>query len=338
MSKSLPIKQPSLTYKGKLPTNITITSKLSDKPTENVVYKCTSCGEEFKSQKNNFYISKSPLYEMNNGFLTVCKQCVDGRYIAALEVCDQREDKAIELMCQTFDWYYSPVALNYAINALSDGQTLLRSYISRLSLSHVSAKGTTYLDTVKANMENDPEVIAAREELEKRNAPPQPKEVSEAVRKKWGTGFTPDEYEFLEDHYTALAGKIIEGDDVSESIVRDLCQLKVLQNRAAKANDDAAYVKYQKAYTDTLKSPDLRSAKSKGGAATDAQASWGKFIEMVEKYTPAEYYKDDKMFDDASGIKDYFKRFFVRPFKNFFTGSTELDPEYSVKQEDVESD
>ena len=79
-------------------------------------------------------------------------------------------------------------------------------------------------------------------------------------------------------------------------------------------------------------------APTLGGAATDAQASWGKFIEMVEKYTPAEYYKDDKMFDDASGIKDYFKRFFVRPFKNFFTGSTELDPEYSVKQEDVESD
>ena len=238
-------------------------------------------------------------------------------------------------MCQTFDWFYSPVALTYAISALSDGQTLLASYVGRLGLSHVSAKGTTYLDTISAALANDPEAVAAREELERKNKPPEEPDVDEALRKRWGSGYSPDEYEFLENHYASLSGKIIEGDDVSEALVRNLCEIKVLQNRAA--GDPAQYAKYQKVYNDTLKSQDLRSNKTKAGA-TDAQAAWGKYIEMVEKYTPAEYYKDQKLFEDESGIRDYFKRFFVRPFKNFFTGSNELDPEFSVKQEDVDGD
>lgn len=301
-------------------------------------YRCTSCGATFNTQRGHFYSTRSPLYAANGGYLPVCKDCVETRYQAVLATTDGREDVAIERICQTFDWFYSPAAFNYAIAGMSAGQSLLSSYVGRLGLTAVSRKGDSYLDSIRLDADGDPEIAAARKELDEKNAPPAPLEPEQSWIDKWGSGYTYDEYTFLNTQYEALSGKIIEGDDVSESIVRDLCQLKVLQNRAAKANDDAAYIKYQKAYTDTLKSPDLRSAKSKGGAATDAQASWGKFIEQVEKYTPAEYYKDDKMFDDASGIKDYFKRFFVRPFKNFFTGSTELDPEFSVKQEDVDGD
>lgn len=312
-------------------------SKSASMPTKKPIpsYKCTCCGTTFQTQRGHFYSTRSPLYAANGGYLPVCKDCTERRYQAALATTDGREDIAIERVCQTFDWFYSPAAFNYAVSGMSAGQSLLSSYVGRLGLTAVSRKGDSYLDTLRRESEGDPEAEALRKELDEKNAPPEPE--PEWVE-KWGTGYSMDEYAFLNVQYEALSGKIIEGDDVSESIVRDLCQLKVLQNRAAKANDDAAYIKYQKAYTDTLKSPDLRSAKSKGGAVTDAQASWGKFIEMVERYTPAEYYQDEKMFDDASGIKEYFKRFFVRPFKNFFTGSTELDPEYSVKQEDVESD
>lgn len=303
----------------------------------NTTYRCVCCGDTYSAQRGNFYSTHSALYAANGGYLPVCKKCVDIRFNAVLEVLDGREDLAVENMCQTFDWFFSPQVLNFALTALASGQSVMSSYISRLGLSHVVSKGTSYLDTMRVTASGDPETAALRAEFEEKNAPPPPREVDEAVKRRWGTGYTPDEYDFLEEHYAALSGKIIEGDDVSESLVRDLCNIKLLQNRAANNNDHATYAKYQKVYTDTLKSPDLRSSKTKAGA-TDAQASWGKYIEMVEKYTPAEYYKDQKLFDDESGIKEYFKRFFVRPFKNFFTGSTEADPEFSVKQEDVDGD
>lgn len=289
------------------------------------------------TQRGNFFSTHSSLFAANGGYIPFCKKCVEARYAATLEALDGREDYAIERMCQTFDWYYSPVVFNYALSGMASGQSLLSSYVSRLGLGYITKKGTSYLDTLKDLTGGDKESEDARRELDEKNAPPPPPEPTEEMVKMWGIGYSYDEYLLMNTQFEALAGKIIEGDDVSETIVKDLCKLKVLQTRAENSNDFNMYAKYQKLYTDTLKSPDLRSTKTKAGA-TDAQASWGKFIEMVEKYTPAEYYKDEKMFDDASGIRDYFNRFLVRPFKNFFTGSSEQDPEYSVKREDVESD
>ena len=60
-------------------------------------------------------------------------------------------------------------------------------------------------------------------------------------------------------------------------------------------------------------------------------ATWGTLIQTIENYTPAEVYKDKKLFRDHDKIEEYFQRYIVRPFRNFFTGSNELDPEHSIK-------
>ena len=51
---------------------------------------------------------------------------------------------------------------------------------------------------------------------------------------------------------------------------------------------------------------------------------------MIEKCTPADLYLRPKLFKDMDSAGEYYKRFVTRPFKNFFTGSRDQDPEFSV--------
>lgn len=55
---------------------------------------------------------------------------------------------------------------------------------------------------------------------------------------------------------------------------------------------------------------------------------------MIEKYTPAEYYKNQELFKDYDNIKDYFDRFILRPLKNLMHGTVDRDYEYRVKEEE----
>lgn len=60
----------------------------------------------------------------------------------------------------------------------------------------------------------------------------------------------------------------------------------------------------------------------------------GLWARDIEKYTPAEFYKDKKLFKDFDDIGSYCSRFIFRPLKNLLTGSKELDKEYKLSQEE----
>lgn len=40
-------------------------------------FHCTSCGKGFMRQKDNFNVSPSPYYARNNGYLPICKRCLE---------------------------------------------------------------------------------------------------------------------------------------------------------------------------------------------------------------------------------------------------------------------
>ena len=54
---------------------------------------------------------------------------------------------------------------------------------------------------------------------------------------------------------------------------------------------------------------------------------------MIEKYTPAEYYKDKKLYRDYDNLGEYISRFLFRPLKNLMFGTQDRDYEYYVKDE-----
>ena len=74
-------------------------------------FQCSCCGRRFKKQQTNFHHSDSPLYNGNNHYLTVCKNCVDNlldQYTAMLG----SQDAAMKRLCLKFDFYFSARLLN----------------------------------------------------------------------------------------------------------------------------------------------------------------------------------------------------------------------------------
>lgn len=60
----------------------------------------------------------------------------------------------------------------------------------------------------------------------------------------------------------------------------------------------------------------------------------GVWISDIEKFAPAEYYKDKSLYHDADGIGSYASRFIFRPLKNLLTGSKELDKEFNLSDKE----
>ena len=105
---------------------------------------------------------------------------------------------------------------------------------------------------------------------------------------------------------------------------------QVVADAVFEHGDADAYTKYTKSYQETLKSSKLRLSLDDDAGDGSDENCWGKFIQQIENYTPAELYKDKGLFADADSIGEYYRRFIVRPFKNFTTGSNDPDEEYRV--------
>ena len=112
--------------------------------------------------------------------------------------------------------------------------------------------------------------------------------------------------------------------------------MKILQTRALKNKNLDEYEKCTKLYQNTFKASKLKLG-SDINVENDDNAVWGKWIAQCEEICPADLYNDQKLFEDVDGIKEYFNRFIVRPFKNFFMGTKDMDDEYSINGEMDES-
>lgn len=299
---------------------------------EGTLYRCTVCGKMFRVQKGNFYVSHSMLYEGNNGFITVCRACSEKYYTYLTDFLSGNEEKALDRICSTFDWYYSDeiVASSKKISAT---QSRLSVYVRQMNLTQNRDKGITYLDTIR---DRSTGVIDTVEDLEEINESGE-KVISSKLIKQWGFGYEPEEYSMLAEHYKILTTQFTNADAVQDALIKDLCTIKVLQNRAMKKGDADSFDKFTKLYHSTLKAGGLKT-RSETDTLDDENACWGNFVKDIEVHVPADIYMNKKIFDDVDKVKEYFDRFILRPVKNFFSGSRIQDSEFSVLAGDDDGD
>lgn len=287
--------------------------------------RCTCCGKYYKVKKGNFPHSKSPLFASNERYTHVCRNCIDKYYEDLVKYFSGNEEKAIERICQIFDWYYDDEAWA-TTRKVSSSYSRVATYSSKVQLQQWTDRGTNYLDTIKKYAEQtigslkDFEVMKEQDKVS----------ISKAQVIRWGAGFTEDEYDTLDAHYKSLKEKIDVNDVIQDNLAKDLCEIKIQQIRARNKSDADMFQKFTKLYQETLKSANLKVKSSDADYANDDDACWGTYVMDIEKFTPADVYRDRALFKDVDGIKDYFHRFIVRPFKNFFTGSNEMDHEFSI--------
>ena len=297
-------------------------SKLTYEEPEKRLYYCTACGKSFKKQDSNFCKSLSPLFAGNNGYVHICKKCTDKLYYNLVDYFSKNEEKAMDRMCQLFDWYYSD-EIFAATRKISADRSRVCAYPAKTNLPQYEAKGKTYVDTIADRANN---VIHSLDELDEMKADGQTG-ITKAMFERWGQVSTEDIIA-LEDHYKMLKKQNPNCDNNQEIFIKDLCYTKLLQLKSFKDGNSGDFEKYTKLYRDTFKQAGLKTIQE-----TDAsgEETLGVTLAVISQYTPEEYYKDKKLYKDLDGIGEYFSRFVLRPLKNLVLGTTERDKEYCVK-------
>lgn len=305
---------------GKPPAKPAITNQDSTGGT----CKCSYCGKEYVSQTNNFFASDSPLYAGNNKRMTVCKKCIDKMLEDYTRVFDGDTSKAIERICQITDTYYSK--RQWRLIEESGRDKTFGEYIKTLNLS---SDKRSYSQTF---LEHIAEIEKLIEEASVIPVTPiETPEISVKTKMLFGSGFKDTEYESLQFEYDNWVD--MYGEPISKKhreLYVTLCYLKLQLQRSVQngENNTSTLSNAYKGILDAA-TTEIEDRKKKE-EANIALSPIGVFYQDIEKYTPAEYFKDKKLYEDFDHLKEYAQRFIFRPLKNLLTGSKDTDKEFNL--------
>lgn len=264
------------------------------------------------------------MWAQNNRYLPVCYSCIDELFEHYSNVLGSVE-AGVHRLCMKFDIYYDKNLFENTVAGTY--KNLFRAYVARTSLAYV--QGKTYDDTldIEAGIPFDTPNEFARFDITEK-----PKTASQRQIDEWGDGFTASEYSSMDGFYKDLTRFIDNNNVAKESLIRDLCKIRIQQDRALKRDDTSSYEKLTKLYQTTLANPALRTEDDQ---AIGYQDGLGKWVQEIEHYCPADYFADKSKYWDFFGIGEYIQRFIYRPLKNLMTGSRDKDPEYVVGDDDA---
>ena len=326
---------------------VAVTAKMSDVKSG---YNCCQCGETYDSEKD-FFKSASILYG-GRGKTIICKECMVNIFDAFTKrYGDVR--KAFKRLCMAYDIYYSDSLFD---KCMLDGNFSIAKYMSKMNM--INFKNRTFEDSLNEGFEFDgkpaSEVEAEirskiereiREEIKSefeqkyRNAQPatepEPEEdIDPKDIERWGPGLSLEDYNNLNSHYNLLKKANPNCDSNQEIFMNELCLTKMLQLRAVREGAPDVFSKMSEQYRKSFEKAGLKTVRD---ASADDSFDIGSYIEMIEKYTPAEYYKNkNSLYVDFDKIGEYIQRFMFRPLRNLQHGTKERDYEFYVKDEDVE--
>ena len=310
-------------------------------------YMCFRCGKHFKNT-NNFYKANNGAYK-DSGYLPICKDCLAELYD---QYCDMYGDerRAVQRLCMLLDLYYNDKI--YSLVSKKTPATILGNYIKYCNMRQYLGKSfdtslqkeNFEFNEQKAKIIVKPIEIAASDfdigdvretgetESELENDEP---EISDADILKWGAGLEYEDYEVLNNHYKGLMNANPGADSNQLIFIKNLCYTMMFQMRALRENDTDTYQKMANLYMSTFTKSKLQMAQETTSAE---DFKMGVNIETIEQFTPAEYYKDKKLFKDYDGLGEYAERFILRPLRNLMHGTTDRDYEYYVKDEEGDGD
>ena len=288
---------------------------------------CCSCGEPLALTK--FYKSNSVFYA--DGHLPICKECFSSKF--GHFAAEYHSNKmAMQRMCMTFDIYFNEAAFD---SCDTDDSTVLGNYFRKLNLSQ--HKGKTFEDSIKEGFDLSGDRKPAKETQEVVNVDSDDEEnenadmIDPADIEKWGAGLEPTDYTILNSHYRLLSSSNPQCDGNAEIFIIDLCYTKMQQMKAVRESRVDDYKKLTESYIKSFTQAGLKTVKD-----TNAMEDFtiGVNAETIEKYTPAEYYKNRSLYKDHDNIGDYIDRFLLRPLRNLMRGTKDRDAEFFVKDEE----
>lgn len=291
------------------------------KESEQVVYVCCQCNKPLASL-NDFYKAYSGLYA-RTGHLPICKDCLGKLLDLYIEKYGDVR-RAMQRLCMAFDLYYN----DSIFDTCDDGTSaMLGNYIKRLNM--VQYKGRTFDTTLDEGFEfNKPKKTSKKKDLDKDE--PEEEKIAQEDIDKWGFGFAQTDYDVLNSHYKLLKNANPNCDSNQEIFINDLCYTKMQQMKAVREGRVDDYNKLTESYRKSFQQAGLKTVRDSN---LNDEFTIGVTAEMIEKYTPAEYYKNKELYKDYDNIGGYIERFLLRPLRNLMHGTKDRDYEFYVKDD-----
>jgi len=272
-----------------------------EKEDEPNFYKCSSCGTPYEKLDDNFPASQSELYAGLNYHLPICKKCMDTLFEHYTNAYGGNEDDAIRRICELYDMYYNASLLS-ASRKITKNRSRIHTYISRANLTQY--KGKTYDSTLDEERNN---AITSLEDLDEIKEKSDINVTKNSI-KIWGFGFSPEDYEFLNNQFSDWRSKVVIEGKAKESLVRELCMLKLQQNKALLGGKIDLYTKLTETYQKTLDraslTPKIEEAADKAG-----ELPMGMMIDRFENENPIPEPMEE--WKDVDGIIHMFIIYFL---------------------------
>lgn len=198
---------------------------------------CALCGKSYARHKGNFPASYQRLHK-GLGYIPVCIDCVDGLYNEYLVQCKSAE-LAIRQVCRKLDLYWGKDVYDF-VEQRSASKSIMMRYIARLNSGSyigksyddtLSNEGTLWIFGGERQPFNIPNEIGKEEEATEEDALA---EIDDDVINFWGSGYTADMYQELEQRRSYWMSRLPEGlelDIGTEVIIKQICSLELDINR-----------------------------------------------------------------------------------------------------------
>lgn len=313
----------------KIDTNVEVRIPKTNQTTQKK-YKCLCCGASWDTQKSHFSKSADVLWQSNDGYIPICNSCRDTYYYKLVDLFSGNESHAIEYFCRQFGWVFDIEGLK-AAKQISADRSRISHYGAKKNLGQVANIGTTYFDSMKYHYtQKQNEIITSREQAKSEEST-----ISASAVDRWGVGFTEMDYKNLDEHWRMLKKNNPNADSNQEIFIRDLCNINMLKIHALQNGDSKEYATLVEQYSKTFKQAGLKTIEEKDNSNNE---TIGVTLATISQFTPEEFYKDKKLYEDYDEIGDYFERHVCRPMENIMTGSEIRDKEFYVPENGGDDD
>ena len=278
------------------PSNNTEFQKIKySKEDEPNFYKCPCCATSYVKLDDNFPASQSELYAGWNYHLPICKRCLDRMFEHYTEVYGNDEDKAIRRICEKYDIYYCESLLS-ASRKITKNRSRIHTYISKANL--VQYKGKTFDTTLDEERTGD--IIETLDDVK------DAKKAKLKTVKFFGTGFSDDDYQYLQEQYDDWTTRHECKTKAQEEVFKRICfkQLEIL--KATRNGENTKDLDYT--YQQLLDTANLKPKQTNMDALAEDR-TFGQLIKIWENEKPVP--EPDPEFKDVDGIGRYISVFFL---------------------------
>ena len=303
--------------------------EVADMPKKSEKRVCCTCGDSLIVSK--YYKSNSDFYI--DSMLPICKDCFSHKFGQYARIFKSNK-MAMQRMCIAFDIYFNEDLFD---KCDTNDETVIGNYFRQLNMAQ--HHGKTFDDSINEgafNLSGDRKKVKGKrvaivDEYDNVHEESAEEKISTKDVERWGMGFDPIDYIILNSHYKMLKKSNPNCDDNQEFFMENLCHIYAQQRKALRDKDTKTYKDMSELYMKTFKEAGLKTVRD---TSESKEFLAGVSIAQIEKYTPAEYYKDQKLYKDFDGIGGIIKRFFTRPLKNLQFGMNEQDEEFSIQDGD----